>query len=87
MFNKWFDCKQTFIWSRRVGQLTSELINFGSINPINATKFKIIDGGSILGIKDLNEEDIRDYCYHCRSKIDTTYSKCKNMLDQNNTVG
>ena len=79
---------ETCIWSRR--DLTSdkrEPINFGSPMPSNATKFKTVDGGSILVIKNLNEEDIINYCYYCRSKIGTITSECKNMLDQNNTVG
>ena len=76
---------ETCIWSRR--DLTSgktEPINLGT-NPINPAKFKIINGGSTLEIKNLNEEDIGGYCYYC--KINTTLSECKNILDENNTVG
>ena len=76
---------ETCIWSRR--DLTSgktEAINLGT-NPINPAKFKIIDGGSTLEIKNLNEEDIRDYCYYGR--MGTTPSKCKNILDRKNHVG
>jgi hypothetical protein len=62
----------------------TEAINFGT-GTTNPAKFKIIDGGSTLEIKSLNEKDITDYCYYC--KIDTTPSKCKNILDQKNHVG
>ena len=76
---------ETCIWSRR--DLTSEetqAINFGT-TPNNPAKFRIIDGGSTLEIKSLNEKDITDYCYYGR--IDITPSKCKNILDQKNHVG
>jgi hypothetical protein len=61
----------------------TESINFGTTT-INPAKFKIIDG-STLELKNFNEEDIRDYCYY--SRIGFTTSNCKNMLDENNTVG
>ena len=63
----------------------TETISFGTNLHNSSTKFKIIDGASTLKIKNLNEEDIGGFCYYC--KINTTLSECKNMLDENNTVG
>ena len=78
---------ETCIWSRRnLKSGKTETINFGN-KPKNSTKFEI-DGahGSTLVIKNVNEEDIWDYCYYCR--IGTTSSfLCKNILDQKNHVG
>ena len=75
---------KTDAWYRRIGESNPEPIYFGTtLN--NSAKFETIDGGSTLEIKNLNEEDIGDYCYYCR--IVTTYSNCKNILDENNTVG
>jgi hypothetical protein len=71
-----------FFFSDIKSRLDHIHVLFSKTNP---AKFKIIDGGSTLEIKSLNEKDITDYCYYC--KIDTTPSKCKNILDQKNHVG
>ena len=77
---------ETCLWSRR--HLTSgktETIYIGT-KLSDSKKFEIdCAHGSTLVIKNLNEEDIIDDCYYCR--IGTTYSECKNMLDQKNHVG